>query len=461
MKSTTTGAGDRAPLRIDISRAAEHLAGAIRFRTISYQDPARVEKKEFLALHAYLAKTYPGLHRSLKRERVNDLSLLYTWKGSDEKAEPILLMAHLDVVPVENHTEASWTHPPFSGRRAGGFIWGRGSLDVKNGVVGIMESVEFLLKSGFRPRRSVYLAFGHDEEVLGNDGAAEISRLLARRGVRLAYALDEGGFIRTEVMPGVSRPAAMIGIAEKGYLTLDLTVRGAGGHSSMPQRRSAVGRLAAALCRLEKNRFPARLTEPVRSMFECLGAEAAAPYRYAYKNIRLIEPLLMGRIAADPQSDAMIRTTMAPTMLKGSDKENMIPVNVSAAVNFRILQGETRESVIGRVRRVIDDPEVAVSARDNSSDPSPVSDMRSPEYAALKNIINALFPDAVVTPFLMVGATDSRHFAPLSGQVFRFTPAHLDNENMKLIHGTNERISERNFAEFIAFYTELIRRTAG
>jgi len=243
-------------------------------------------------------------------------------------------------------------------------------------------------------------------------------------------------------------------------LTLDLTVRGAGGHSSMPPRRSAVGMLSAALCRLEKNRFPARLTEPVRSMFEHLGAEAAPPYRYAYTNIRLVKPLLLLRIAADPQSDSMIRTTVATTMLKGSDKENMIPAIASAAVNFRILPGDTRDSVIARVRRVINDPGVAVSARENSSDPSPVSDIRSPEYTALKNVIAGLFPETVVTPFLMVGATDSRHFAPLSRQVFRFTPALLDSENMKRIHGTNERISVENFADFIAFYTEVIRRTA-
>jgi len=179
-------------LPVNINRAAGHLAGAIRFRTISYQDPVRVERKAFLALHAYLAKTYPRLHRALRRERVKDLSLLYTWKGSDEREEPILLMAHLDVVPVENNTEAGWTHPPFSGMRAGGFIWGRGTLDVKNSVIGIMESVESLLANGFRPKRSVYLAFGHDEEVLGNDGAAEISRLLSQRGIRLAYVLDEG-----------------------------------------------------------------------------------------------------------------------------------------------------------------------------------------------------------------------------------------------------------------------------
>jgi carboxypeptidase PM20D1 len=306
----------------------------------------------------------------------------------------------------------------------------------------------------------VYLVFGHDEEVLGNAGAAEISRLLNRRGISLAYVLDEGGFIRTDVMPGVKKPAAMVGVAEKGYLTLDLTVKGAGGHSSMPQRRTAVGRLSAALCRLEKKRFPARITAPVRSMFEHLGPEAEPPYRYAYTNIWLFKPVLMNRIAASPQSDAMIRTTIAPTMMKGSEKENMMPVSASAVVNFRILPGDTRESVTARVKSVISDPGVMISVRDNSCDPSPVSDIHSPEFIALKNTIADLFPDTVVTPFLMVGATDSRHFASLSRQIFRFNPALLDSENMERIHGTNERISVENFADFITFYIKLIRRTA-
>jgi len=330
-------------MKIDIDRSAEHLAGAIQFKTISHQDHGKIDRKTFLGLHEYLKKIYPKAHRVMERETVNGLSLLYTWKGGDPAAEPVLLMSHLDVVPVERTTEEAWTHPPFSGDIADGFVWGRGALDVKNGVIGIMEAVERLVGSGFRPGRTVYLAFGHDEEVLGNEGAAEISRILGSRGVRLAYTLDEGGFIRDNIMPGVVKTVALVGIAEKGYLSLELSARDAGGHSSTPRRRTAAGRIAAALCRLERNPFAARLTSPVEAMFTCLGAEAAYPYKIAYTGLRFLWPFMKRELAASPQSDAMIRTTIAPTMLEGSGKENVMPNLVRAVVNLRILQGETRE----------------------------------------------------------------------------------------------------------------------
>ncbi|OHD65861.1 MAG: hypothetical protein A2176_03355 [Spirochaetes bacterium RBG_13_51_14] len=447
-------------MRMDVNRAAEHLAAAIRFKTISHQDQSKLDRREFTALHSYLRVTYPLLHRMLTREIVNDLSLLYTWKGSNEGAEPILLMAHLDVVPVEQGTENDWVHPPFAGVIDKDFVWGRGALDIKNSVIGLMEAVECLLRDGFAPTRTIYLAFGHDEEVIGMEGAAEISRTLRERGVRLAYVLDEGGFIRIDGMPGVKKPVAMVAVAEKGYLTLELVVNEAGGHSGMPPRRTAVGRVAAALCRLERNPFPARLTCPVRAMFESLGREAAPPYRYVYANIRLFKPVVMSRLSASPQSNAMIRTTIAPTMLKGSDKENMMPRSVSAVINIRILPDETRESVTARVKNVINDPGIIVMERKNSSDPSPVSDVRSPEYIALKNTILDLFPDTVVAPFLMVAATDSRHFASISRQILRFSPSRLSQEDMNLIHGTGERISIKNLEEIMTFYAELIRRTA-
>ncbi len=447
-------------MKIDIDRAALHLAGAIRFKTISHQDREKVDRKAFVSLHNYLKKIYPKSHRVLKHETVNNLSLLYMWKGRDAGAEPILLMAHLDVVPVEHATEGKWTYPPFAGDIAGGFVWGRGALDVKDGVIGIMEAVEGLIGSGFRPERTVYIAFGHDEEVLGNEGAAEISRLLCRRGIRPAFTLDEGGFIRDNVMPGLTKPAALIGIAEKGYLSLELSASDAGGHSSTPPRRTAAGRIAAALCRLERSPFPARFTPPVKSMFKNLGKEAAFPYKAVYTGMQYLWPFMVRRFAASPQTDAMMRTTIAPTMLEGSEKENVMPQRVRAVVNLRILPGETRDSVAARVKKVINDPDVAVVPRENSSEPSPVSDIGSPEYVLLKETIMSFFPGTVVTPFLMVGATDSRHFAPVSRQVFRFTPARIGSEDMARVHGIDERISIHNFAEVIAFYAELIRRTA-
>ena len=447
-------------MKIDSQRAAGHLAGAIRFKTVSQKDPGALDRKVFLGLHGYLKKTYPNVHRVMKRETVNGLSLLYTWKGRDAGAEPVLLMSHLDVVPVERSTEGDWTHPPFSGDIAGGFVWGRGALDVKDGVIGIMEAAETLIASGFRPTRTVLLAFGHDEEVLGNDGAAEISRILAGRKIRLACTLDEGGFMRENIMPGVVKPAALVGIAEKGYLSLELSARDTGGHSSTPPRRTAAGRIAAALCRLEKKRFPARLTLPVEAMFRELGADAAFPYRLIYTKLRLLWPLLKAKLAASPQSDAMIRTTVAPTMLEGSAQENVMPRLVRAVVNLRIIPGETSGLVMERVRKCVHDPHISISARSNSSEPSPVSDTGSPEYSVLKESIMSVFPGTTVAPFLMVGATDSRHFTKVSRQVFRFSPARIGSDDMVRVHGVNERIGVDNFAEAIAFYIEFIRRIA-
>ncbi|MDM7925265.1 MAG: M20/M25/M40 family metallo-hydrolase, partial [bacterium] len=220
-------------------------------------------------------------------------------------------------------------------------------------------------------------------------------------------------------------------------------------------------RLARALCRLEKKRFPARLTPPVRAMFHALAREAAAPYRYVYAGIRLFRPFVLAMLARTPSSDAMIRTTIAPTMLEGSDRENVMPQSVRATVNLRILPGETRESVTARVGKVIGDPGVTVSARGQSSDPSPVSDAGSPEYAAIKETIAAVFPDVVVAPFLMVAATDSRHFARISRQVFRFNPVRLDTGELARIHGTDERIPVKDFGDLIVFFADLVRRTAG
>lgn len=447
-------------MKIHRERAAEHLAGAIRFKTISHRNPEQTDRKAFFGLQDYLKKTYPKVHRVIKRETVNDLSLLYTWLGSDKHAEPILLMAHLDVVPAEDGAAEAWTRPPFGGDIEGGFIWGRGALDVKDAVIGIMEAAEGLLADGFKPRRTVYISFGHDEEVLGDRGAAEISRILAGRGVRLAYTLDEGGFIRDALIPGLHRPAALVGVAEKGYLSLELSARDAGGHSSMPPRRTAAGRIARALCRLERKPFPPRLTGPVMAMFRTLGAEADQPFRTFYRSVGFFRKIFLARLAASPQSDAMIRTTIAPTMFEGSNKENVLPRRVMAVVNLRILPGETRDGVLSRIISVINDPDVEITVRENLSDPSPVSDTGSPEYGALRDVIVSLFPGIVVAPFLMVGATDSRHFASVSGQVFRFTPARIGADDMGRVHGIDERIGIDNFADIIAFYAALIRKTA-
>ena len=260
---------------IGVDRAAlvKRLSEAIRFKTLSLQEPAHSHLDEFLQLHAFIDRSFPRLRQSLNKETVGSYSLLYTWPGKDKRLKPLLLMAHMDVVPVESATESSWHQPPFSGRVADGFIWGRGAMDDNAAVLAILEAVEYLLASGFEPSRTLYLAFGHDEEIGGNDGAAKIAGLLQSRGVELEYVLDEGLNIFNGIIAGVSAPVALIGIAEKGYLSVQLTAESLGGHSSAPPAHTAITVMSRALQRLEVRPFPTRLSEPTREMFEVLGPD--------------------------------------------------------------------------------------------------------------------------------------------------------------------------------------------
>ncbi|HSP05888.1 MAG TPA: M20/M25/M40 family metallo-hydrolase, partial [Acidobacteriota bacterium] len=298
---------------VDSAAAAARLAGALRFKTVSTQDPSAFRPEEFLAFRSYLEQQYPHVHDVLACEVVDGYSLLYTWKGQDASLKPVLLMAHMDVVPAES--ESAWEHPPFAGSIAGGFVWGRGALDDKGSAMALFESVEALLKEGFRPKRTVYLAFGHNEEVLGS-GAEATAQLLKSRGVQLQSVLDEGSAVVVGMVPGVSAPVALVGTAEKGYMSVRLTVEMEGGHSSMPPRHTDVGVLSNAIVELEKRRMPARLGPPVDRMFEYLGPELSLPGRVIFANLWLLGPLVRQILAGSPPSNAMIRTTTAPTMFE-------------------------------------------------------------------------------------------------------------------------------------------------
>jgi carboxypeptidase PM20D1 len=332
------------------------LAAALRFRTVSYQDPARLDAGEFLGLHRHLADTFPRAHRALAREVVGDLSLLFTWMGHEAGLAPVLLLAHLDVVPVDPATEGEWTESPYAGAVTGGFVWGRGAMDDKLGVMGLLEAVELLVGEGFTPRRTVYLAFGHDEEVGGGHGAVALAKLLAERRVAPEFALDEGLTVTEGIVPGVGRPLALIGIAEKGYQSLELAVPTEGGHSSRPPRETGIGILAAALHRLETHQAPAAIAGAVEKLVAFAGPETDFLHRLALANLWLFRPLVLGRLEDMPDTNALVRTTTAPTMLEGSIKENVLPVRPRAVVNFRIRPGETIASVTEHVRRTIDDP---------------------------------------------------------------------------------------------------------
>lgn len=438
--------------------AADRLAAALRFATVSYQDAAQFDGATFTGFQRHLRESFPLVHRTLEQETVADWSLLYRWRGRNTSLAPVLLLAHQDVVPVERGTEAQWTHPPFAGVIADGFVWGRGAMDDKVSVLGILEAVETLLRAHVEPVRTIYLAFGHDEEVGGVHGAAALAARLAERGVAPDYVLDEGLPIGVDMVPGVDAPVAMIGVGEKGYLSLEMTVDGEGGHSSMPPAATPVGVLAAALAALERHQMQPALRGPTRHFFEAVGPEMPLPLRAVFANLWITAPLVVGRLTSTPPTNATVRTTTAPTMLEGSVKENVLPARARAVVNFRILPGDSVAGVVEHARATIGDDRVRLRAlTDSISEPSPESPTDAPAFVRLARTVRAVFPGAVVAPALVLGATDSRRYRSLSPNVYRFLPWHATTEDLHRVHGTNERIGVGEYAGAVRFYATLMR----
>lgn len=448
---------------VDEQAAGASLAKAIQARTVSSYTDARLNADQFLALHAHLETTYPKLHAALQREVVGELSLLYTWPGSDATLKPIALMAHQDVVPIAPGTEGDWQAEPWSGSVKDGYVWGRGSWDDKANLIAQLEAVEKLVAAGFKPKRTVYLVFGADEEVGGERGALQVARLLQQRGVKLEFAIDEGLLIVEGIMPGLKPPAALVGLAEKGSVSLRLEAKATPGHSSMPPApgRSAIAQLSRALQRVDGHPLPAGMTGIAGQMFDALGPEFEGFSRVALTNRWLFEPLLMRQLQQGQSTNAMLRTTTALTLASAGNKENVLPGRAEATVNFRLLPGNTRDDVIAHVKKVIDDPAIAVDVLPGGFPASRLSSTESPSYRTLNRTVRELFPGTVVAPGLMLGATDSRHFEPFTEQVFRFSPIRAKPEDLARFHGTNERISLANLADLIRFYHRLLQQSAG
>jgi carboxypeptidase PM20D1 len=448
-----------ADFKLNRQAALQRLAEAIQLPTVSLQSPSHAGAQEFLRFHALLAKSFPGVHRQLIRETVNEYSLLYTWKGQDAGLKPVLLMGHMDVVPVDPGSEKDWTYPPFSGNIAGGYIWGRGSIDDKVNVISVLEAVEHLLAQGFQPQRNIYLAFGHDEETGGQQGAAKIAALLSERGVELEFVLDEGSAIIDGIIPGVAAPVAMIGIGEKGYLTLKLTVSSSGGHSSLPPSESAIGILSRAIDKVERTRFPRRINDAVKEFFKYVGPELPWDKKILLANLWLTEPWLERELAKSPLTDSMIRTTKATTIFHAGDKENVLPARAQAVINFRLISGDTSKAVIARVRQVIDDGRVEITPLPDHTEPSPISSVDADSFKILHRTVSQVAPRAIVAPFLTIAATDARHYAELTKNIYRFVPIAFRPEDTQRIHGVDERISIEDYERCVRFYVQLIRNS--
>ena len=447
-------------ITVDDAAAARHLAEAVRFKTISTQNPAEFDAETFRAFHAFLETTFPNVHATLAREPVSDFSLLYTWQGANPALKPILLLAHQDVVPADADTIGQWTHPPFDGIIADGYVWGRGTLVDKGSLMGILEAAEMLITDGFKPARTIYFAFGHDEELGGATGAPKIAELLKSRSVSLESVLDEGGMILDGIVPGVACPVAAIGIAEKGYASLQLCVEGKGGHSSTPPRHTTLGILAKAITRIENNPFPADLifAEP---FFDRVGPYMPLARRAVFANMWLFGPVVKRILSQEPEMNAGIRTTAAVTMASAGVKENVLPSRATAVVNYRILAGDSVETVTTFARALINDDRVAITPIGKPREPSPVSDTNSAAYRRIEQTLREVRggKEIVVTPYLTLGGTDSRYFCGLSENVYRFLAISADAQGLKSMHGVNERVAVADYADLIRFYAHYLKKS--
>lgn len=448
---------DLAPLELDIAEVSKHLSEAIQVKTISHEDPAEDNPEYFTLLQKEFEIIYPHVHQVMHKEIVGGSSLIYTWVGSNPELDPVLFTSHQDVVPADPDSLDQWTYPPFSGEIADGFIWGRGTLDIKSQVISLFEASEKLIVNGYQPERTVILAFGHDEEVLGL-GAKQIVAHLEENGVHLEALVDEGGTIIDGTLPGISGVAAMIGIAEKGYLSLKFTVEVEGGHSSTPSLESAIGILSRALIRLESNPFPANLAS-AQPMFKGLAPASSLWMQVAFANLWLFKGFVLKQLSSNVETDAAIRTTTALSIFHSGVKDNILPGKAEAVVNFRLLPGTTIAEACERVRKVINDDRVRFEpVHGNAWEATPVSPSDTPAFRNLAVTISDHFPGTVVTPYIVLGATDARNYYSICDQVYRFSPIVTTPDDLKRVHGINERLSVDALDKMVSFFYDLIAR---
>jgi len=444
------------PIQLDDARVLRRLGEAIAFPTVSQEILATMDMSPFEDFLGWVEDTYPDVMAALEVRRVGGYTLLLKWPGTEAALAPVLFAAHYDVVPVVPGTASEWRYPPFAGTVADGYVWGRGALDNKNGVIGLLEAVDWMIANGERPQRSVYFSFGHDEEIGGRAGAARVVETLRSEGVRLDWTLDEGSFVLQGVFPGVDAPLAIINTAEKGSVTVQIVARGAGGHSSMPPARTAVGTLAEAIVRLQERPLAGGIEGLTAVMFDAIAPHMPFAQRLQFANRWLFAPLLERELSQSPITNAMLRTTTAPTMLSGSPKSNVLPIEAVATVNFRIHPRDTVDGVVAHVRRVVENENVTVRHVEGS-EASAVSDHRSEGFGLIAEAVLAEFGPLIVAPGLMVAASDTRHYGQIAENAFRFNPMIVTQAEMAGFHGTDERIPAAGMLQGVRSYIRLLR----
>ncbi|MFK8020472.1 MAG: M20 family peptidase [Pseudomonadales bacterium] len=454
---------DQVKVPVNAQQITERMAQAIRFRTVSTGDEATQEYTQFRAFVAWVEQTYPQVYSVMNLEMIAEHTILLTWQGSNPTLKPILLTGHYDVVPVVPGSDGEWAHSPFSGDVAEGYVWGRGALDDKSGVITMYEAAALLVQQGFKPERTVYFSFGHDEETGGTAGAAGVAEYLKTQGVQLAWSLDEGSFVAEGIMPGLTTPLALVNVAEKGSVTLELIAHGPGGHSSMPEAELAADILANALVNLRKQPLPGGIEGVTAESFDILAPHLPFGLRMLMANRWLFGPLLESQLGKDARMDALMRTTTAPTMLQAGIKSNVIPPTAKAIVNFRLHPRDTAEQVVAHAISAIGDERVDVRiAGDGLSSPaSGVSSRDTEGYRAISRVIRQIYGDVIVAPGMTMGGTDSKHYGKVSDDSYRINLMKITPDDISGFHGKNERISIDNLVNATGAYYLLIKEAAG
>ncbi|MDR2752921.1 MAG: M20/M25/M40 family metallo-hydrolase [Oscillospiraceae bacterium] len=444
----------------DAERAATHLSQAIQIPTVSYPEQERVDWHQFERFHAFLEESFPLLHKTLTREVHQQANLMYRWQGTDPGLKPIALLSHQDVVPVSPGTESDWTHPAFSGHNDGEYIWGRGAMDMKNHLICAMEAVETLLEEGYQPARDVYLLFGQDEEVVGAEysGAKSMCQILRERGVLLESTLDEGGAMLPINVKGVLKNAVLagIGVSEKGYADFEISVSAKGGHSSQPPAHTALGDLAAIIRRLEKRQFKAKLLPYLQKLIENAGRRMPYPLRLFVVNQRLLRPVILAAMKKIPFAACMVRTTTAVTQAQGSPACNVLPQKAVAVANFRMMPGTTAADVQTHIERCCKGFNATVKLL-KCNEASPFSPTDSNSYRVLASLVQNSHPEAIITPYLVMGGTDSHYYNPICDCTYRFSPFLTDLKLLLCTHATNERIPVETLGEGVKFFKRYIK----
>lgn len=442
------------PVIVNGEKATSDLSEMVKCRTVSDRDKTLEDEAEFERFEALLPELFPLIHKKCEFEKVGDRGLLYKWSGKNSEA-PTVFMSHYDVVSVD---EENWEKPAFSGTLENGILWGRGTLDTKGTLNGIMQAAESLISEGFIPVNDIYFAFGGDEEISGH-GASDIVALFKERGITPGLVIDEGGAVVEGAFPGVKKPLALIGIAEKGMLNVEYTIKGGGGHASSPAPHTPVGRLSAACVRVENSPFRYRATKPAKMLFNVAGRHSTFLYRMIFANqwcfsgaLNIYAKLLGGEM------NALVRTTTAFTQMEGSKGVNVIPPVARMASNHRIIPGETVESTVARIRKLVKDDKIEVNVI-NGNDPSVISDINCEAYERVSSSVAETWQEAIVSPYLMVACSDSRHWGEISDKVYRFSAMALSKEERASIHGNNEKIPVQTISTTVEFFYRLMKKS--